>query len=257
MATEEDLAPVRSRLLGMIDESRIAKVRIPRPEPGVVARYLAIFDLASTVSDALDEEGVGGSIAASTLGPLSPGQRVCGPAITARYVPVGGSPGAHYARSSRPLLADRDLYQLGEVGDVAVFDCGGRADVSVVGGMSAAWAKQVGIAACVIDGGMRDVAAIRGLGNAIWSRGRTPTTGRHRMEAVELNGIAHIAGVQVVPGDLIVADDSGVCVVPAAHILAVLDRCEISERAEARALSLISEGRNAREIAAVLPFEQW
>jgi 4-hydroxy-4-methyl-2-oxoglutarate aldolase len=257
MASEEELASVRPRLLGMIDESRIARVGIPRPTAAVVARYLAISDLASTVSDALDEEGVGGSVAASILQPLSQGHRVCGPAITVRYVPVGGSPGAHYARSERPLLADRELYQLGEAGDVAIFDCGGRAEVSVVGGMSAAWAKHVGIAACVIDGGMRDVASIRELGHPVWSRGRTPTTGRHRMEAVEMNGIAHIAGLQVVPGDLVVADDSGVCVVPRAHILTVLERSESSERAEARVLALLTEGRSTRELAAVLPFEQW
>jgi 4-hydroxy-4-methyl-2-oxoglutarate aldolase len=257
MATEEDLAPVRARMLGTIDESRIVRVSISRPAPEVVARYLALSDLASTVSDALDEEGVGGSIAASTLEPVSQGNRVCGPAITVRYVPAGGSPGAHYARSDKPLLADRDLYQIGEPGDVAVFDCAGRADVSVMGGMSAAWAKQVGIAGCVIDGGVRDVGSMRKLGNSVWSRGRTPTTGRHRLEAIEINGVVHLAGVQVVPGDLVVADDSGVCVVPEAHILSVLQRCEQSERAEAGVLALMSEGRNAADIASVLPFEQW
>ena len=91
--------------------------------------------------------------------------------MTIRYVGRGGTPGAHYARDSRPLLADRDLYGVGQAGDVAVFDVGGAAGTSVMGNLSALLAVRLGIAGCIVDGGVRDIASIR-------------TTGPHRVGVV-------------------------------------------------------------------------
>jgi hypothetical protein len=90
---EEELARVRPRLLGLAAEERIARVDISRPDPEVVAGFLALTDLTSTALDALDELGVGGGIGASELAPRSAG-RICGPAITIRYTGEGGSVGA-------------------------------------------------------------------------------------------------------------------------------------------------------------------
>jgi len=257
MATEEELAEVRPRLLGLIDERRIRGVHISRPAPEIIARFLAFTDLGSTVSDALDSLGVGGAIPAHVLSPLAPGQRVCGPAITIRYVPRGGSAGAHYAAAHRPLLADRDLYAVGRPGDIAVFDAGGEASVSVMGGLSAMWAVRLEIGACIVDGGVRDIASVRTAGPAVWSRGRTPISGKHRMEAVEINGTVTIAGVQVRPGDLVAADDTGVCVVPAEDIEAVLEWGEAAERAEQAITSEIEAGVSVEEVKRRLRPERW
>jgi 4-hydroxy-4-methyl-2-oxoglutarate aldolase len=257
MASRAELDSVRGRLLGLIDESRIRAVRISRPQPEVVARFLRITDLTSTVSDAMDRVGVGAAIPAHVLMPLAPGQRVCGPAVTIRYAGRGGSPGAHYARDSRPLLADRDLYGVGEAGDVAVFDCGGAAGTSVMGNLSALWAMRLGIAGCIVDGGVRDIASIRATGPHVWSRGRTPITGRHRLEAVEINGTVAICGAQVHPGDLIAADDTGVCVVPFESVDAVIAQCEAAERAEDAVTNLIKSGASASDVTEALSPERW
>lgn len=257
MATLEELEHVRPRLLGMIDERRIVTTQVARPDPAVIAAFLRITDLCSTVSDALDELGAGGVVPASVLAPVVDGARVVGPAITLRYVPVGGSVGARHAREEKALLADRDLYGVGAPGDVAVFESAGGSGVSVMGGLSATWAKNVGIAACIVDGGVRDIGTIRKLGQQVWSAGRTPITGRHRLEAVEINGTVQIAGVQVRPSDLVVADDTGVCVVPVELIGTVLARCQESEAAESVVTSMLEEGREIAEILAVLPAERW
>jgi regulator of RNase E activity RraA len=240
----------------MIDESRIVTTTVTRPERSVIDGFLSVTDLASTVSDALDELGIGAAIPASRLAPVVEGARVCGPAITLRYAPVGGSVGARYARDERPLLADRDLYGVGRAGDVAVFQSG-LGDVSVMGGLSATWAKGAGIAACIVDGGVRDIGTIRALPHPTWSTGRTPITGRHRVEAVEINGTVDLAGAQVHPGDLVVADDTGVCVVPAHAIDAVLARALAGEQAESTVLRMLREGRDVSEIVATLPAERW
>ena len=257
MATEEELAEVRPRLLGMIEESRIRSTRIPRPDPAVIEAFLSLTDLCSSVSDALDELGVGGAVPATHLAPVISGGRACGPAITLRYVTVGGSVGARYARGERPLLADRDLYGVGQPGDIAVLSSGAGPGVSVLGGLSATWAHRVGIAACVVSGGVRDIETIRSIGQPVWSTGRTPITGRHRVEAVEINGVVDLAGVAVHPGDLLVADDTGVCVVPQQAIGSVLDRCLASERAESTVLRMLRAGEDVASIVAVLPAHRW
>jgi regulator of RNase E activity RraA len=257
MATPEELNEVAPRLLGMIDPTRIVRTRIARPSVDVIAAFMAITDLASSVSDALDELGIGGSIPASVLRPVIDGGKAVGPAITLRYEPVGGSVGARYQRGERALLADRDLYGVGQAGDIGVFHSSIGPNVSVMGGLSATWAKSVGIAACVIEGGVRDIATMRQLGQKVWSTGRTPITGRQRVEAVEINGTVSLCGVQVRPGDLIVADDTGVCVIPQEHIAAVLERCQSGEVKESAVMRMLEEGRPVDEIVATLPIDQW
>lgn len=257
MATDEELDEVRGRLLGMIDPARIVRTRIPRPSPHTVAEFLAITDLASAVSDALDELGVGGAVPATALRPVIDGSRVVGPAITLRYEALSGNVGARLARGERALLADRDLYGVGQAGDIGVFHSAAGPHVSVMGGLSATWARSVGIAACIIEGGVRDIATMRELGQPVWSTGRTPITGRQRVEAVEINGTISLCGVQVNPGDLIVADDTGVCVIPVNHIEAVLARCQAGEVKEAAVTRMLLDGRPVADIVATLPIDQW
>jgi 4-hydroxy-4-methyl-2-oxoglutarate aldolase len=253
---EDELARVRPRLLGLADEERIARIDIPRPDPEVVAGFLALTDLTSTAVDALDEFGVGGGIGASELAPRSAG-RICGPAITIRYAGEGGSVGAIKGRGERARLAERDLYGIGEAGDVAVFDCGGRVDASVLGSLSARWARRLGIAGCVVDGAVRDLDSVLEIGLRVWSRGVTPVSGKHRLQAVELNGTVSLAGLTVEPGDLVLADQTGVCIVPAARAAEVLERCRALEEAERQIDVAIDSGLEPAEIAASLRPDRW
>ncbi|MCW2975743.1 MAG: RraA family protein [Actinomycetia bacterium] len=256
MTREEELARVRPRLLGLVAEERIARVDISRPDPEVVAGFLALTDLTSTALDALDELGVGGGIGASELAPRSAG-RICGPAITIRYAGEGGSVGAIKDRGERARLAERDLYGIGEAGDVGVFDCGGRIDASVLGSLSARWASRLGIAGCVVDGAVRDLDSVLEVGLRVWSRGVTPVSGKHRLQAVELNGTVSLAGLTVEPGDLVLADQTGVCIVPAAHAVAVLERCRALEEAERHVQAAMDDNLEPAEIAAGLRPDRW
>lgn len=100
MAEERELAVVRGRLLGLVGEERIARVAVARPDAAVVAGFLELGDLCSTVSDALDGLGAGVGIGSSELRPLA-ARRLCGPAITIRYGAEGGSVGALAAQGER------------------------------------------------------------------------------------------------------------------------------------------------------------
>jgi 4-hydroxy-4-methyl-2-oxoglutarate aldolase len=248
VADPQELESVRPRLFGLVSEDVIRQVSIPRP-PGDLSQALAkIEDVTSVVSDAMDRLGIGARMAGSSLRPLGPGQRVCGPAVTIRYTHHGGDPSAIRFRGERPRLGDRDMYALAQPGDVAVFDCAGSVGASVMGAISARWAKRFGLAGCVVDGAVRDVEGIQGLGIPVWSRGITPNSGNYRMAAVEINGTVGCAGSLVRPGDVIVADSTGVCVIPAESASAVVAEVEQILTAEESVLSAIDAGRAPREM---------
>jgi regulator of RNase E activity RraA len=113
---------------------------------------------------------------------------------------------------------------MAQPGDVAVIEVGGRPAVSVLGGIAAQSAVHAGLAACVVDGGIRDLEQIQDLGLPVWSRFLTPTTGKWRVEAAAINQPVACGGVQVHAGDLVIADDTGLCFVPIGVAEAAIDR---------------------------------
>ena len=83
-----------------------------------------------------------------------------------------------------------------------------------MGGISAQTGKRQGEAGAIVMGGVRDIAHSRAVGYPVWSSGITPVTGKWRIETVEINGAVQIGDIRVEPGDLVVADDTGVCFIP-------------------------------------------
>lgn len=149
--------------------------------------------------------------------------------------------GALAARGERARLAERGL---GELGDVAVFDCGGFTGASVMGSLSGRWVRRLGIAGCVVDGAVRDLESILAVGLPVWSRGVTPVSGKHRLQALDLNGSVSLAGMTVEPGDLVLAGATGVCVVPGGR---AMERAAASSRPRQREIEDAIDGwRGAR-----------
>jgi 4-hydroxy-4-methyl-2-oxoglutarate aldolase len=126
-----------------------------------------------------------------------------------------------------------------------------------MGSLSARWARRLGIAGCVVDGAVRDVESIRAVGVPVWSRGVTPVSGKHRLRALELNGTVTLAGLTVEPGDLVLADSTGVCVVPSGGAAETLARCRELEAAEREVERAIDSGAEPAEIARSLRPDRW
>ncbi|WP_196908432.1 hypothetical protein [Candidatus Symbiopectobacterium sp. 'North America'] len=80
----QELLPYADRLLGTLNPPLIRQVEITRPTAEVIQGFLSLSDLTSVVADILDELGYDTAIPAQTLRPLAPGQRIVGPAVTAR-----------------------------------------------------------------------------------------------------------------------------------------------------------------------------
>jgi len=231
----------QGRIWGDIPKDRIRKLAFPRVEPRIVAEFLEMDDLTGMVSDLLDSIGLCGAIPASYLAPIVSDKKLVGTAITLRSVPERKTVTKGVVDRDLMRMAIRDVYYLAEPGDVLVADFGGNLDVSNLGGQSTALAISRGLAGAVCNGAVRDVGQLRSLGHPIWSRGRTMKTGKFRQEGMEINGPVTLYDVLVMPGDLIIADDSGVCVVPADSVETVLSKAKAKYSEEARAYDLITQ----------------
>ncbi|WP_228550087.1 RraA family protein [Salinibacillus xinjiangensis] len=253
----DELNKYEKKLMGLIPPERIQKVDFPRPPKELVEAFKEFEGLTPTVSDVLDSLGIKGAISASRLKPVVKGKKIVGPAITIRYIPESITPDYGYLQKERAKLADRDVYALGEEGDVPVFDAKSLGDVSVQGGMSTLVAQKWGMAGNIVDGGVRDIDTIYKLDYPVWSTGQTPITGKYRVEAMEINGPITIADVRVNPGDLIIADDSGVVVVPFEKIEVVLEKTKEAVKKEDEVLKLFESGASIEEISKILPPSKW
>ncbi|MDV7355264.1 RraA family protein [Rhodococcus oxybenzonivorans] len=217
-----------------------------RDRAALLASLLQVSDASCAVSDALDQLGVGAAIGAGILAPLRRGQRICGPAVTLRYRRLTGEIVDNRADGLGARLGDRDLYSTARPGDVAVFDCPAPADTAVVGALSAQWALLAGLAGCVVGGAVRDSVSIIDSGLPVWSMARAPQAARFRYATESIGEPVRLAGRLVHPGDIIVADDDGVAVIPADMLFDVVTICVETDRIEHE---LLAQLRSSDSIA--------
>ncbi len=244
-----------ARTTGAVPPAKILDAEIPRYTEDFASRLLAVPDTASAVADALDELGIGANIGVDQLGPLSATARLCGPAVTLRYVPLGGNPSSNRNNRKGTVFGDRDVYGLGRPGDVAVMDCSGSRSGAVMGALSARWAVKAGIAGCIVDGAIRDSASILETGLPVWSATRRPGAARYRYETVQLNGPISLCGNLVQPGDYLVADTDGVCVVPFDAVPMVVEHCERACAAEVAFIDRIESAATLEDLVSGLKSE--
>jgi len=247
----------RKRLMGLIPIERIVAWQIPRLAKSLLQELLSYDGLTPTLSDILDSMGIVGAIPGSLLKPVIPGKKIAGPAVTLKYVPERKPPAQSFMEKAKAKLADREAYALTEPGDVVVIDGGGREEISAMGGLSTLMAKKYGLAGNIVDCGVRDVGQMRTLDYPVWSRGITPITGKFRFEALEINAPVVCGGVPVHPGDLVVADDSGVVIVPQKFIGEVVRRAIKASEREERLTEAIEEGGSMETIKKILAPEKW
>jgi 4-hydroxy-4-methyl-2-oxoglutarate aldolase len=134
------------------------------------------------------------------LWPAAP--RLAGPAYTVRCAPGDN------------LMLHAAIYRA-EPGSVIVVECGDL-EYALAGGNVCAVARRNGIAGFVLDGVMRDLAEVRDLAFPVYARGLVPIPGI-KETVTPLNEPVRCGGVLVHPGDVVVADEDGVVVVPSAR----------------------------------------
>lgn len=226
--------------LGRIEASRVKLLRVPRLQPDVIEGFRALGEASPVISDVLDELGIAGAVGASTLRPAWPGGAIVGYALTVRNEREEGEFADKAARNAPMGMHDLVAHNLAQTGDVLVIQ--GVAGVSNLGGMSAQAGKRQGELGAVVDGGVRDVEHFTASGYPVWSTEVTPITGRWRIRTVEINGAVTIQGIAVAPGDVVVADRTGVCFVPAARAAEVLQHAQKKQAADDERCAAIARG---------------
>src|SRR4051812_49356224 len=226
--------------LGKLAQERFGLIELPRLPKEVLEGFRALGDLTGTVSDAMDQLGIAGAVPGSTLRPTDPRARIVAQAITLLNKKTDRAVNEAVA-GKKSGLADIEAHNLAEPGDVLVIQ--GAANVSSMGGVSASVGRRQGEAGAIVDGAVRDIDHSRAIGYPVWSSSVSPMTGKWRIETVSVNKPVSVCGVEVKPGDLVIADEVGVCFLPFAKAGEVL--------AMARRLAEAEEGRLKRLAAGI------
>ncbi len=185
---------------------------IARPPQDIVAAFRAVlqeYSPSCLVADAHPRVGAIGG-----LYPVNHGHKIAGPALTVK-------------------LPDHDLVDIlpvlsrAQPGDVVVLACHGNTHLAMWGGLMTALSQIAGIAGAIVDGAVRDVDEMRDLNFPAWYRGtmprRCPATARETADPVQVNVPVGVGGEIIRPGDIVVADENGIAIVPVAVAREVLD----------------------------------
>jgi regulator of RNase E activity RraA len=173
--------------------------------------------------------------------PLNPGQpRLVGPAFTLRFVPAREDL-ATPASWGNPVSTRAAIEAMPE-GSIAVVGAGGVTDAGIFGDILCARMKQRRVAALVTDGVVRDVAGVRATGLPVWCRGVAAPPSVAGLTFVAWGEPIGCGGVAVFPDDVIVADDDGAVLIPAALLGDVVAEAVEQERLEAWIMSEVERG---------------
>lgn len=169
-----------------------------------------------------------------SLRPVYPNVSIVGPALTI-HVPKGDHLMMHVA------------FEQANEGDVLVLVPDASDDKAYFGDLMATAAQASGCAGLIADAGVRDIAELQTMGFPVWARAICPA-GTDRTKLGAVNVTVTCAGVTVCPGDIIVADDDGVAVIPLAEIDSVISKAQARAAWEADIKARLAAGEPSLDV---------
>lgn len=219
---------------------KIINKRNTQVDPAVLQGFkdlLKIYSPSCVVADSQERAGV----MRSYLRPLTASTRFVGPALTVRLEPGN-------------QVDCLDALSVAQDGDVIVVDAAGETETSIWGGLMSGLCQMKGVAGAVVDGAIRDIDETRDLGFFVFAKAIVPRSTHSpfsgRMEPIEINIAIQCAGVLVNPGDLILADEIGVVVIPQENAAEILEKARAQAEKEEKTRTRIKEGKTVEQILA-------
>lgn len=216
---------------------QVINQREKQPDPEIVQGFkdlLGIFSPSCVVADSQERAGV----MHSAIKPITD-VRFAGVALTVKLYPGD-------------LVDCLDALKVAGEGDVIVVDACSDTETSIWGGLMAGLCQQKGVVGAVVDGAIRDTDEIKALGFPICTRAIVPRSTHSpysgRMEPIEVNVPITCGGVLVNPGDIVLADEIGVVVVPQEEAGEVLERAREQAAQEEETRKRIQEGKTVEEL---------
>ncbi len=194
---------------------------------------------STNISDALDALNLKGA----TFGVnrmFESCRKIIGEAVTMKVVAAGLTKSTTHM-GVNAITAARE-------GDVIVIDNGGRIDVNCWGGVLSTGASCKGVSGVVIDGACRDIEECIELDFPVYARGTICATARGRVMEEATNVMISFHGVQVRPGDVVVADRSGVVFIPQERLEDVIGKAETLFAKEEAMIGDIKAGMSMKEV---------
>lgn len=130
---------------------------------------------------------------------------------------------------------------LAQPGDVIVVDAGGDATNAIIGEIMLSYGKSRGVAGFVIDGAVRDSAAILSMGIPVYARGITHR-GPYKDGPGEIGVGVTVGGMLVNDGDIIIGDEDGLLAIPQSGAADILKLAQAQQAREADILRSIADG---------------
>jgi 4-hydroxy-4-methyl-2-oxoglutarate aldolase len=197
---------------------------------------------SAILSDSLDEVGLRNQVLETRLAPLVPGSRIFGRAWTVRFEPSTDD------NLADPYGAAIDYISAIRRGEVAVVATADSNESAFWGELFSAAAIGAGAVGIITDGNLRDSPKIAALGFAAFSRSRRPLDYRMRMGVATTGEHVELGGVRCRTGDLVLADDDGVVVIPAEREQEVLERARARVASETTVLAELLAGESLRTV---------
>lgn len=164
---------------------------------------------SAVISDALDQLGYTNQSPRVTLPPMTGIDKLVGRCRTMLWTDMAHEDPSPYQLELQAVDSCRE-------GDVMIAAAGGSMRSGIWGELLSTAARNSGCVGVIVDGAVRDVASMTGMGFACFARSTCVYDSQNRQRVVDVDVSVEIAGVRFVPGDLIFADRDGVVVIPQA-----------------------------------------
>ena len=182
----------------------------------------------------------GGGCLPQAVRAVNPAHKMVGTALTVRTQPGDNRP-IHLA-----------IYGAKLPGYALVIDGHAHEDCAYMGDLMLGACRALGFSGVVINGYIRDRDGVEALHFPVYTRGFLPPAPTKEKDG-EINTSIRIGGAEIHPGDLVMGDHDGVCVIPREHVEAVLDAAEKRKDYEQARQAAIDAYLRAKEKGEPLP----